>query len=494
VQSWGEALQLKPHFTGYGFVPGGLGWWTVRVTLIKLGISCLQVFPVLPIERVTANYSPNDFSREIDLQVGLSTKLIGYVMAGVLITSAAIGVVRVQNERGPLSELIGKAGQSVANATASGAASLIAGYDYGNLEILADNVSRQANVIRVIVLNRSGRVMTQTSTVEARTYKRFKSPVIFNDQPIGSVTVDISTDALENALSELYWRVFVEQVIFGAILGLIVFLFTARGIVSPIRKLTMAMEEAVEKGGAFVARDLEVRSGDEIGRLVSVFNKLNKSLASYHHQLRSKIDFANKELLDKNIQLGGRTQELERALDLVNTMATTDWLTELPNRRKFDETLSRMFHQSERFAEEITLVLFDVDYFKQINDGHGHGAGDEVLRDLSTILRLHVRKSDLPARLGGDEFGVVLYHTNAKQAAAFVEKFMDGVRAYAFEYDGFHLDVGLSVGIAQYDVSMKAPQALYFAADKALYRAKHSGRNCYSVYSDSPRLQEKATS
>jgi diguanylate cyclase (GGDEF)-like protein len=428
------------------------------------------------------------------LQVGLSTKLIGYVMAGVLITSVAIGVVRVQTERGPLSDLIGKAGQSVANATASGAASLIAGYDYGNLEILADNVSKQANVIGVIIRNRKGSVMTRTATVESRTYKRFESPVIFSGQPVGSVTVDMSTDALENALNALYWRVFIEQIVFGVILGLIVYLFTARGIVSPIHKLTMAMEEAVDKGDSFVARDLEVKSGDEIGRLVSVFNTLNKSLASYHNQLQSKIDFANKELLDRNIQLGGRTQELERALDLLNTMATTDWLTELPNRRKFDETLSRMFHQSERFAEEITLVLFDVDFFKLINDSHGHGAGDEVLRDLGILLQLHVRKSDLPARLGGDEFGVVLYHTNVEQATAFVEKFMDGVREYVFEYDGFHLDVGLSVGIAQYDATMKTPQALYFAADKALYQSKHEGRNCYNVYSQAIPLQEKAIS
>ena len=335
------------------------------------------------------------------MQFGLSLKLIGYVMAGVLVTSAAIGVVRVQNERGSLSELIGKAGQSVANATASGAASLVAGYDYGNLEILATNVARQANVIRVIIRNQDGRVMAQATGEEAGSYKRFESPVLFNGQTIGGVTVNISTDALEKALNALYWRVFVEQLVFGAILGLIVYFFTARGIVSPIRKLTTVMEEAVEKGDAFIARDLEVKSRDEIGRLVSVFNTMNQSLASYHTKLQSKIDFANQELRDKNIQLGGRTRELEHALDLLSTMATTDWLTELPNRRKFDETLSRMFHQSERFAEEITLVLFDIDHFKLINDSHGHGAGDEVLRDIGTLMRLHVRKSDLPARLGG---------------------------------------------------------------------------------------------
>ncbi|MDP2266562.1 MAG: diguanylate cyclase [Thiobacillus sp.] len=424
----------------------------------------------------------------------MSVKLMGYVMAGVLITSAGIGVVRVKNERGPLSEMIGKAGQSVANATASGAASLIAGYDYGNLEILTNNVSQQANVIHVMIRNQGGRVMTQTTSVAAASFKRFESPVMFNGEAIGSVAVDVSTDALENALDALYWRVFIEQLIFGAILGLIVYFFTARGIVSPIRNLTTAMEDAVEKGGAFVSSDLEVRSRDEVGRLVSVFNALNKSLASYHHQLKGKIDFANQELREKNIQLGGRTQELERALELLNTMATTDWLTELPNRRKFDETLARMFHQSERFAEEITLVLFDIDHFKLINDSYGHGAGDQVLRDIGTLLRLHIRKSDLPARLGGDEFGVVLYHTDTEQAEIFVEKFMDSVRTHTFYYDGFQLEVGISVGIAQYADFMKTPQAHYYSADKALYQAKKNGRGRCCVYSESNAPQETETS
>lgn len=428
------------------------------------------------------------------MQVGLGIKLLGYVMAGVLITSAAIGVVRVQNERGPLSELIDKSGQSVANATASGAASLVAGYDYGNLEILAANVARQANVIRVIIHNQGGRVMTQATGEAAGTHKRFESPVVIDGQTIGGTIVDVSTDALETALNDLYWRVFVEQLVFGAILGLIVYFFTASGIVSPIRKLTMAMEEATEKGDSFIARDLEVKSGDEIGRLVSVFNTLNKSLASYHNKLQSRIELASQELQDKNIQLGGRTLELENALDLLGAMAMTDWLTELPNRRKFDETLSRMFHQSERFAEEITLVLFDLDNFKLINDSHGHGAGDQVLRDIGTLLRLHVRKSDLPARLGGDEFGIVLYHTNAAQAEMFVETLMAGVREHVFDYDGFRLNIGLSIGIAQYNASMSTPQELYYAADKALYQAKHGGRGRYCVYSEATLFQEKASS
>ena len=153
-----------------------------------------------------------------------------------------------------------------------------------------------------------------------------------------------------------------------------------------------------------------------------------------------------------------------------------------------------MFHQSERFSEEITLVLFDIDHFKLINDTYGHGAGDQVLRDIGTLLRLHVRKSDLPARLGGDEFGVLLYHTGIDQAEIFIEKLMDSMRTQDFYYDGFQLKVGISAGVAQYIKPMTTPQALYHAADMALYQAKKEGRGRYSVYSESKLSQELKTS
>ena len=409
---------------------------------------------------------------------------MAYVTVGALATAVVIGLLRVKNERGPLSELIDDASRSIAQATASGAASQVAGYDYGNLEILARNVSRQAGVVYVVIQNAQGRIMTQASGQEAATYNRFESPIVFNGQAIGKVTVDVSTEPLERALQAMYWRVLVEQLVFGAVLGLIVYLFTASGIVMPIRRLTATMEEAVERGDACVPRDLEVKSSDEIGRLVSVFNSLNRSLARYHAQLQGKIDLADQDLRARNDELRGRTLELEQALRMLGTMATTDWLTELPNRRKFDESMAQMFHQSIRFSEHVTLVLFDIDRFKQINDSYGHGVGDEVLRDIGSLLQQAARKSDLPARLGGDEFGIILYHTNAVQAEQFVNKFVDSVRAHDFSHQGIRLQVSLSIGIAQVDASMSTHRALYFAADQALYESKNSGRDCYTVYSE----------
>lgn len=414
---------------------------------------------------------------------GLSIKLVGYVAAGVMLTSTAIGIGRVHTEQAHLSELLGQSGQGIANTAAAGAASLVAGYDYGNLEILSNNVAQQAGVIHVAIRNASGRIVTQTEKPVDTPSRRFQAAIVFDRKPIGEVTVGLSTEAEDKAIRALYLRIFVEQIVFAGILGLILFVITSRGIVAPIHRVTETMEAATAKGAPYVAEALPVNSEDEIGRLIAVFNKLNRALADYYAQLQGKVQAADQALKDKNIELVARTEELEHTLELLGSMATTDWLTKLPNRRQFDETFDRLIGQAERFGEPLTLVLFDIDHFKQINDGHGHAAGDEVLHQIGNLAKDMVRKADLPARLGGDEFAVILYHTEEAQAEAFMRQLIDKIRSQPFHYNGSRILVTISAGAAEYGGANTSPQALYFAADRALYSAKHQGRDRCALYS-----------
>lgn len=417
---------------------------------------------------------------------GLSAKLIAYVAVGAIVTSVAIGLARVKNERAHLGDLVNLAGQNMANTAAAGAASLVVGYDYGNLEILARNVADQPGVMGVSILNKDGRTMSQTVARANRDYRRFQAPIVFDGAVIGSVAVDVSTEQLNEAIDELYSRVIVEQAFIGLILGVIVYLFVSRGIVSPIHDLTMAMEATIDRGEPYIARELEVSSGDEIGRLIKVFNKLNQQLASSYEKLQSKINLADQALRDKNIELIARTDELENALETLSSMATTDWLTKLPNRRQFDDGFEQMLSQAERFKEPLSLALIDVDNFKDINDNHGHAAGDEVLRKIGVILKDGVRRSDAPARLGGDEFAILLYHTEEAQAEVLVRQLLKKMKAHVFNFNGRNISITLSAGIAQYTASTNTKQSLYFEADKALYVAKHRGRDQYAVYSQLP--------
>lgn len=418
---------------------------------------------------------------------GLSAKLIAYVTVGAIVTSVAVGIARVKSERAHLGNLVNLAGQNMANTAAAGSASLVVGYDYGNLEILARNVADQPGVMGVTILNKDGRTMSQAVANANRDYRRFLAPIVFDGAVIGSVAVDVSTEQLNEAIDELYSRIIVEQALIALILGVIVYLFVSRGIVSPIHNLTMAMEATIDRGEPYIARELEVSSSDEIGRLIKVFNKLNQQLASSYEKLQSKISLADQALRDKNIELIARTDELENALETLSSMATTDWLTKLPNRRHFDDGFEQMLSQAQRFKEPLSLALIDVDNFKDINDNHGHAAGDEVLRRIGIILKDGVRRSDAPARLGGDEFAILLYHTEEAQAEVLIRQLLKKIKAHVFNFNGRNISITLSAGIAQNTASANTKQALYFEADKALYVAKHRGRDQYALYSQLPR-------
>jgi diguanylate cyclase (GGDEF)-like protein len=417
---------------------------------------------------------------------GLSAKLIAYVAAGAIITSLAVGIARVKNEREHLGNVFDYSGQNMANTTAAGSASLVVGYDYGNLEILARNVADQANVMGVTILNKDGRTMSQTVVNANKEYRRYQAPIVFDGQVIGSVAVDISMQMLEESIDALYYRIVIEQAIIGLILAVIVYLFVSRGIVTPVSNLTMAMESTLNKGEPYIAKELAVTSRDEIGRLITVFNKLNQQLAINYEKLQSKIDLADDALRKKNIELIARTDELENALEMLSSMATTDWLTKLPNRRQFDEVFDQMLSQAERFNEPLSLVLIDVDNFKEVNDTHSHAAGDEVLRQIGVLLKEGVRRSDAPARLGGDEFSLLLYHTSEQQSEALVRQLHKKIREHVFSFNGQQITVTLSSGVAQYSPVTNTKQALYFAADKALYTAKNHGRDRYALFSILP--------
>ncbi len=110
----------------------------------------------------------------------------------------------------------------------------------------------------------------------------------------------------------------------------------------------------------------------------------------------------------------------------MNEQATRDWLTGLYNRRYFEETLADHIEAANRYNRDLSLVLFDIDNFKQINDAHGHEAGDEVLRQFAEILEITARKSDIVCRFGGDEFAVILPETGKANAEQLVERVVGG--------------------------------------------------------------------
>ena len=158
-------------------------------------------------------------------------------------------------------------------------------------------------------------------------------------------------------------------------------------------------------------------------------------------------------------------------------LATHDALTELCNRRHFTELADKEIARALRHARPLSLCILDVDLFKPVNDRYGHNSGDEVLRQIGALVRRHARSDDLPARIGGEEFALLLPECGIDAAVAFAERLREAVAATAFAPGGEPQRITVSIGVAALGPGRGDRPALMAAADAALYRAKHEGRN-----------------
>jgi two-component system, cell cycle response regulator len=172
--------------------------------------------------------------------------------------------------------------------------------------------------------------------------------------------------------------------------------------------------------------------------------------------------------------------------------ATTDPLTQLGNRQRFDSFLAEQFEHATQRGTCLSLIMIDLDHFKKINDTHGHPAGDAVLRHVAKLLRTAARSQDLACRYGGEEMTLILPGTTRTTAAATAETVRRVICARPIPIDGGTLNVSASIGVASFEPGgpLKTAAHVVKAADLALYNAKHSGRNCVKIFT--PKVAKAA--
>lgn len=168
---------------------------------------------------------------------------------------------------------------------------------------------------------------------------------------------------------------------------------------------------------------------------------------------------------------------LEESRRFLREQANTDSLTRLPNRRSFFQASTYALSQAQRHEQDFSVVMLDIDYFKQINDTYGHQAGDYVLVELAKVLSAGMREGDLLARIGGEEFVVASPYTNRLAAIVLSERLRKSVESTEFVYQGNRIPVTISLGLASCSKGRENVDALLAVADSRLYLAKQKGRN-----------------
>lgn len=167
-----------------------------------------------------------------------------------------------------------------------------------------------------------------------------------------------------------------------------------------------------------------------------------------------------------------------RSMSRLRRMAITDGLTGLYNHRHFHEILGLEFERASRYGQPLSLVMMDIDFFKRINDAHGHPVGDTILAELAARLKKHVRRIDTLARYGGEEFAVLLPQTGVEEAGVLAERIRRDTESRPFRTAKGGLSVTVSLGVCGTEKDgAGSPAELLNKADEALYRAKREGRN-----------------
>jgi len=173
-------------------------------------------------------------------------------------------------------------------------------------------------------------------------------------------------------------------------------------------------------------------------------------------------------------------ERLTRAIGQLEHASATDYLTGLLNRRAFDAEFLGQIQRARRSHCRLSIVLFDLDHFKQINDRLGHAAGDEALRRFAAMLDGENRTGDTLARIGGEEFAAVLFDTGADRAVEFAER----VGHKLIDASDYGLVFSTSAGVAELSQAEATPSDLLNAADRALYHAKQAGRQRTAIWAD----------
>lgn len=205
----------------------------------------------------------------------------------------------------------------------------------------------------------------------------------------------------------------------------------------------------------------------------------NKSMKKLIEEQQDNQDLLEDRVQERTLELNIALQELESVNQELERINILDELTGLHNRRFYDQKIVAEYRRSRRNHTPLSLIVIDIDHFKSVNDNHGHLAGDHCL----VVLAKHVmqslkRSTDKAFRYGGEEFCITLPDTDAEGAFIMAESLRKHISKQIVNYEGIEISLTISCGISTYQQETDiGPEQIFSAADKALYQAKHNGRD-----------------
>lgn len=300
--------------------------------------------------------------------------------------------------------------------------------------------------------------------------------------PISSSLKTLATGEVERARARIKTvsRLSAFIIVATALAGLAFFLLVAAVIHASVTRRIVALTRSAEQmrdGGPAIS--VEAGTGDELGVLATSLNDMSTRVHDLVANLEEKVRQRTSELTEARDRLESLVRELDDKNQALEILSVTDRLTGLANRRKLESALQAELLRARRYGKVFSVIMLDVDRFKNVNDTYGHTVGDTVLTQVAGLLTRNARETDLVGRWGGEEFLVVCPETSVAVVAALAERYRQEFERFEFEQAG---RVTCSFGVTACQEG-DTVQALIQRADAALYRAKEGGRNRVEIHS-----------
>lgn len=425
---------------------------------------------------------PESKRRSISLRLALAMLLVSLAVS-ILMAALQLNLLYRQqrsNARLQLDEI----GQVVVP-------SLVAGLwqtDPDRVNLLLDGMAQLPGVSYVLLDSEGTRMQRGhplASPLISRRYRLYYGAG--NHLPLGELTVVVGREYLVGQLHRSFIRI-TSTTLAGLATACIIVLLLFRKWVARHLKHLAAFADGLDLDQLDTPLVLDralSRKPDEIDRLASAFNRLRErlregigkrdqqelELRAYREQLESLVRLRTAKLEEQAALLDSQRLEMQK-------LALTDSLTGLSNRREFMTRLTASLADQRLMRRPLAVLMLDIDHFKAINDSYGHATGDQALMALAETCQRQLRGDDIIGRLGGEEFGLLLVGANSDAALEIAERLRQSIEALRLPLaQDQTLSFTASLGMAHLGDVAENADALLARADKALYRAKHEGRN-----------------
>jgi len=421
-------------------------------------------------------------------QFGLRQKMVLVLITVLTLSLGLTGWYAIYQQENKIVQQTRQHGEDLARSTVQSLVYTVIGYNYHAIQLLLEEIVTSRDIDYAKLVNSKGNIMAEVGKLSLDTppWTIFTQDIVFDNNVIGELVLGLDNASIVTQIKQQRNAIIQREVILILFIAIGEFMALSYIIIRPVIKISNALDDNIGEYGHII-KDIPIQSHDEFGRLAMRFNSMRAQLNKLTSELHSKVNLANKEVQLQNSQLITQSTELLSINLKLEKLTLTDPLTELYNRRHFDILMESEFSYAIRKDESFSIIILDLDNFKQINDTFGHSEGDKVLRAIANTINENIRISDITCRIGGEEFAILCRHTDAKEVMVMVEKMRMSLNENRIKLNTNTIYITASFGVMTMpsdDIEIDSPHFLFRCADKAMYYSKDNGKNRVTHFND----------